>query len=107
MPAASTQLRNLIKITKVRKEAVTNLSDVLRVSFCFQQSAPACGMTDSWSQCFQIARVANFPTSLSFYSCGKIGRESSVHSACSMQLRMFSELQWILTVCCYDNRCNI
>jgi len=89
MPAASTQLRNLIKITKVRKEAVTNLSD------------------DSWSQCFQIARVANFPTSLSFYSCGKIGRESSVHSACSMQLRMFSELQWILTVCCYDNRCNI
>jgi len=33
------------------------------------------------SQCFQKARVANF-SSLSFYSCVTIGRESRVHSAC-------------------------
>jgi len=32
--------------------------------------------------CFQKARVANFPTSLSFFSCVAMGRESSVHSAC-------------------------
>jgi len=30
------------------------------------------------SQRFQKARVANFPTSLSFYSCVTMGRESSV-----------------------------
>jgi len=31
---------------------------------------------------FQKARVANFPTSLSFYSCVTMGRKSSFHSAC-------------------------
>ena len=36
------------------------------------------------SQCFQKARVANFPTSLSFYSCITMWRESSFHSACRM-----------------------
>jgi len=36
------------------------------------------------SQRFQKARVANFPTSLSFHSCVTIGRESSFHSACSV-----------------------
>jgi len=35
-------------------------------------------------QRFQKDRVANFPTSLSFYSCVKIGRESSVDRACSV-----------------------
>jgi len=34
------------------------------------------------SQRFQKARVANFPTSLSFYSYVTIGRKSSFHSAC-------------------------
>jgi len=34
------------------------------------------------SQRFQKARVANFPTSLTFYSCVTMGRESGVHSAC-------------------------
>ena len=34
------------------------------------------------SQCFQRAGVANFPTSLSFYSCVTMGWESSVHSEC-------------------------
>jgi len=35
------------------------------------------------SQRFQkVISVAKFPTSLSFYSCVTMGRESSVHSAC-------------------------
>jgi len=34
------------------------------------------------SQRFQKARVANFQTSLSFYSCVTMGRESNFHSAC-------------------------
>jgi len=34
------------------------------------------------SQCFHKASVANFQTSLSFYSCVTMGRESSFHSAC-------------------------
>jgi len=34
------------------------------------------------SQCFQKGKVANFPTSLSFYSCITIGWESNVHIAC-------------------------
>jgi len=34
------------------------------------------------SQRFQKVRVAQFPTSLSFYSCATMGRKSSVHSAC-------------------------
>jgi len=36
------------------------------------------------SQCSQTARVANFPTSLSFYSSVTMGREASVHSACGV-----------------------
>jgi len=35
---------------------------------------------------FQVARVAKFPTSLSFYSWGTMGRQSSVHNACSALL---------------------
>jgi len=34
------------------------------------------------SQCFQVAKVTNFPTSLSFYSCVTTERESSVHNSC-------------------------
>jgi len=46
---------------------------------------------------FQIARVANFQTSLSFYG-GITMRKSSVHSALnySMLLRMLSEQRWNL-----------
>ena len=51
------------------KRAITNLSDVLRRSFCLQQSAPACYLTHGCVQYFQIARIANFPTSFSLYSC--------------------------------------
>ena len=35
-------------------------------------------------QFFQIARVENFPNSLSFYSCVTMGRESNIHNACSV-----------------------
>jgi len=34
------------------------------------------------SQRFQKTRIENFPTSLSFDSCVKMGRTSTVHSAC-------------------------
>jgi len=34
---------------------------------------------------------ANFPTSLSFYSCLTMGRESSVHSAYNILARMLLE----------------
>jgi len=36
------------------------------------------------SQRFQKARVASFPTYLSFYSCITMGRESSVQSGCTV-----------------------
>jgi len=68
------------------KRAVTNLSDVLRRSFCFALAVPACFLLTVASQCFQIARVANFPTWLSFYSCVTTGRESSVFGECSISV---------------------
>jgi len=49
------------------------------------------GQLRHWSQFFHMARIADFPLYLAFYSCVTIGRESSVHSACSMFLRMLSE----------------
>jgi len=47
------------------------------------------------SQCFQVPRVANFPTSLSCYNCVAMeGNLVTVHSACSMLLRMLLEQRW-------------
>jgi len=44
------------------------------------------------SQCFQVIRVANFPTSFSIYSCVTMeGNLASIHSACSMLLRILLE----------------
>jgi len=54
--------------------AITNLSDVLRRRLCFQQTAPHVVWLTFASQCFQIARVAKFPTSFSFYSCVAMDR---------------------------------
>jgi len=46
MPVADSQLQNLIKVTKVRKENnIMNLSDVLNRRLCLQQPVPACGLT--------------------------------------------------------------
>jgi len=59
------------------------------------------------SQGFQIARVANFLTSESFYSSVTVGRESNVHSACCMLLRMLSEKRRNLIVCRYQWKRNI
>jgi len=54
------------------------------------------------SQCFQIARVANFPTSLSFYIVGVTMRwESNVHSACRLPAHAF-RTAIKLTQCCYQ-----
>jgi len=59
------------------------------------QSAPACVFLTAASQCFQLARVANFPTSLSLHSCVTMGRKSSVRSGWCTLLRMLSEQSWI------------
>jgi len=95
--AASTQLRNLIKITKVRKassyEPLWRLRRRLRL-LSSNQLPHVTGLTAA-SQFFQMARVANFPTSLSFYSCVTMGRKSSVHSSCSMLLEQRLNLQHV------------
>ena len=71
------------------ERVVTNLSYVLKRSFWLQQSAPACGITHgcvamlSDSQGLQTFRFAPI-----VHSCVVSGRESSVHSECSIQLRM-------------------
>jgi len=46
------------------------------------------------SQCFQLARVANFPTSPSLHSCVTMERKSNVRIACCTLLRMLSEQLW-------------
>jgi len=77
------------------KRVVTNLSDVLRRNFCLHSQRPHAFFLTAASQCFQLARVANFPTSLSLYSCVTMGRKSRVRSACCTLLRMLSEQLWI------------
>ena len=51
------------------KRAITNLSDILRRRLCLQQPAPACALTDGCITMPSGSQVANFPTSISFYSC--------------------------------------
>jgi len=69
MSVADTQLQNLVRSPRFAKRAITNLSDVLRRRLCLQQPPPHMVWLTVASQCFQIARVANFPASFSFYSC--------------------------------------
>jgi len=98
MLATAIQLRNLIKITKIRK-ARSYEPYVFRWSFCLQQLASHVVSLWAASQCFQTARVANIPISLSYsyYNCVTLGRESRVHTACSMLLRMpLVEQRWNL-----------
>jgi len=64
------------------KRVVTNFSDVLTRSFCLHSQRPHAFFLMATSQCFQLARVANFPTSLSLCGCVTMGRKSSVRSAC-------------------------
>jgi len=49
------------------KRAITNLSD--GVACVSSNQRPHVVWLTVASQCFQMARVANFPTSFSFYSC--------------------------------------
>jgi len=59
-----------------------NLSVVSRrISVASNKRPLVVWLTAAWQR-FQKVRVANFPTSLSFYSCVTMGRESSFHSAC-------------------------
>jgi len=73
MPVADTQWQNLIKITKVRKgsnyEPYWRFKGVACVS---SNQRPHVVWITVASQCVQIARLANFPTSFSFYSCVKM-----------------------------------
>ena len=90
---SATWLRILVKITMVRKASSCerHLSDVLRRKLSLHSQRPHAFFLTAASQCFQSARVANFPTSLSLYSCVTIGRKSSVRSACCTLLHMLSE----------------
>jgi len=71
------------KSPRFANRAVANLSDVCRQSFCLQQSVPACGLTDvrvtmlsdTWDY-----KLSDFAL---FWSGFTIGRQFSVHSACS------------------------
>ena len=57
------------------------------------------------SQWFQVPRVVNFPTSLSFYNCVTMDENpASVHSACSMLRMPALAAAMKVTVCCYDSR---
>jgi len=70
MPAANTQLQNLIKITEVRKGSNYEHQWRFKVSLVsFSNQRPYVVWLTVAAQCFQIARVANFPTSFSFCSC--------------------------------------
>jgi len=70
-------VRDAKKVEKhCSKRAVTKLSDG-RASVSSSQHPHVVWLTPA-SQ-FQIARVANFPISLSCYSCATIGREYRVH----------------------------
>jgi len=64
-------------------------------NFCLYSQRPRAFFLTAASQCFQSARVANFSTSFSPYSCVAMGRKSSVRSACCTLLRMLSEQLWI------------
>jgi len=77
------------------RRVVTNLSDVLRRNFCLHSQRPHVFFLTAASQSFHLARVANFSTLLSPYSCVAMGRKSSVRSACCTLLRMLSEQLWI------------
>jgi len=78
-------LRNLIKITKVREESNYERKSLVMfqggVSVSRRPLVVVVWLT-AGPQRFQKARVANFPTSLSFYSYVTMGRESSVRCAC-------------------------
>jgi len=77
------------------KRVVTNLSDVLRRNFCLHSQRPHAFYLTAASQCCQLARVANFPTSFSIYSCVTMGQKFSVRSACCTLLRVLLEQLWI------------
>ena len=83
------------------KRAVTNLSDVLRRRLCLQQPAPRVVWLTVASQCFQIARVANFPTSFSFDSCVTLDGNPAfpVYSTAHALDQWFSNFFWSRIIC--------
>ena len=128
MPVAATQLQNLIKITKVRKERNYEpwwrFKASLVSALSSNQRRRVIWLTEA-SQCFQIARVANIPTSFSFYSYVTVGGNPTfqVHSTehafragvPNLPLTMYPfrlgttglEHRWIVTVCCNYKRSDV
>jgi len=84
--AQKTAIRNSNKISRkaAKKTALATLISDKRSHVVWLTAA---------SKYFQEARFANFPTLLSFYSCVTMERESSIHSAWSVLLRMLLEWQ--------------
>jgi len=68
--------------TRFAKRAVANLSDVFRVSFSLQQSAPSCIWLMAASQCFHIATVANDFALILYLRHNRKEWKSIAHSAC-------------------------
>jgi len=77
------------------KRVVTNLSDVFRRNLFLHSQRPHAFFLTVASQCFQLTRVANYPTSLSLYSCVTVGRKPRVRSACCTLLRVLSRLAFL------------
>ena len=60
--------QNCAHVVRKASTVVTNLNDVRR-NFCLHSQRPHAFFLTAASQCFQFARVAKFPASLSLYSC--------------------------------------
>jgi len=83
MPVADTQLQNLIKITKVRKERIANITDVLRRRLCLQQPAPACSLTDVCVTMLSDSQACELCHFVFIVQLRHNEGQSSIHSACN------------------------
>jgi len=95
MPATATHLQNLIKIATVPKAKIYGPWWRFEVKLLSPAISAGTWFDRRCVTSFQVPRVANFPTSLSFYNCVTMdGNLATVHSACSMLLRMLLEQRW-------------
>ena len=73
-----------LRSPRFAKREVMKLSDVSRQNSVYRRPLVVVVWLRAAPQLFQKARAANFPASLSFYSCVAMGRESSFHRACKV-----------------------
>jgi len=67
MPVVDTQLQNLIKVTKVRKENNYEPYDVLNRRLCLRQPVPACSLTHGCVTMLSVhAPVHTFSAAINF-----------------------------------------